>query len=472
MRSQAFWLGHARTLHRRLMWPAGIALVCFVVSAITHPIMVWTGPQAEHHRPPAMHASVAAWQENSGLMNQLPEVKQALLTPTETEPALRVTTADAVHYLRDAQPLADNFDQEQAVWLARYYLGEQVSQAEINSVQFIDAFSEAYPSVNRLLPVWRVEFDTEDQLHVYVDTQTRSLALVANNYKVILQRVFQWLHTHSWLDAVPPLQFLVTFLLALSLLVFSLAGTALIFAYPRARRVKQPARRWHRGLALVLYVPLIALAGSGLYHTLYKQLQNPHEGPQLLSEASTGQLSMVKLPSHMDEVQQLSQVVFADGSPGVRLQLSADNYATSRSERYAGRPSHNEAIYLNETGITDYSDSDLVNELLDAHGFAAPKALTLVTRFGGLYDFRNKRLPVWKAVYEHEVIFVDPSAQVLVERVATSSQWERWSFSQLHKWSFVTPWLTRQGRDVLVVFVLMGFMVLLCAGIRLAVKKR
>ena len=41
-------------LHRWLLWSALIGLIIFVLSALSHPLMVWTGPQSKVFLAPPM----------------------------------------------------------------------------------------------------------------------------------------------------------------------------------------------------------------------------------------------------------------------------------------------------------------------------------------------------------------------------------------------------------------------------------
>lgn len=114
------------------------------------------------------------------------------------------------------------------------------------------------------------------------------------------------------------------------------------------------------------------------------------------------------------------------------------------------------------------SDASIARDYAATVRADEPRSLEQINRFGSLYDFRNKRLPVWQASYEDEVIFIDPAQQVLVERVSQPEQWERWSFSTLHKWNFMTPFIGRSNRDILVVVLLCGLMLMLVAGVFMA----
>ena len=79
------------------------------------------------------------------------------------------------------------------------------------------------------------------------------------------------------------------------------------------------------------------------------------------------------------------------------------------------------------------------------------------TRFGAGYDFRNKRLPVWRVDYDSangDMLYIDPASGILVDRAINTERLESLSFSFLHKWNFLTPMIGRVARDGLIVFIL------------------
>jgi hypothetical protein len=99
----------------------------------------------------------------------------------------------------------------------------------------------------------------------------------------------------------------------------------------------------------------------------------------------------------------------------------------------------------------------------------------LITRFSHEYDFRNKRLPVWRVDYAAPVnasLFVDTGTGVLVDRVADAEKPERLVFSFIHKWNFLFP-VGRLAQNVIVgvlAIALIGFMAVL--GLRMDVIRR
>ncbi len=94
--------------------------------------------------------------------------------------------------------------------------------------------------------------------------------------------------------------------------------------------------------------------------------------------------------------------------------------------------------------VLPLADRDLALSI--ARRFVGPevalKEATLVTRFGVDYDFRNKRLPVWKLDFAEPVkasLFVDTATGALADRVADWQKPERWVFSPAHKRNFLFP---------------------------------
>ena len=172
--------------HRVLAWPAAVALLMFIVSGMCHPLMVWTGPRAAAFFAPQIEADgalLAAAQRviaegrvpAGGLIKLVPGPGGALIQQSDMEGGQR----------RYVDPASGNAmpdqDRLQAIWLARYYAGDQ--GAPLPSVSYRDSFDTEYPAVNRLLPVWRIAFARTDGLRVWVHTETGELASISNRWK-------------------------------------------------------------------------------------------------------------------------------------------------------------------------------------------------------------------------------------------------------------------------------------------------
>tara|TARA_R110002096_G_scaffold65068_9_gene158572 strand:- start:226 stop:645 length:420 start_codon:yes stop_codon:yes gene_type:complete len=105
----------------------------------------------------------------------------------------------------------------------------------------------------------------------------------------------------------------------------------------------------------------------------------------------------------------------------------------------------------------------------------AVKSAELINNFSPEYDFRNKRLPVWKITTgdpEGHRVFVDPATAIIVDYLVPLARIESFSFSLLHKWDFLVPLMGRKMRDTLVVSLLLGFLMVALLGVAIARSKR
>jgi hypothetical protein len=116
-----------------------------------------------------------------------------------------------------------------------------------------------------------------------------------------------------------------------------------------------------------------------------------------------------------------------------------------RKARFDGRSPLGEPIYLMARSGEVWPGGDRELALQLGERFTgvsrdAIQSVEKVTRFGPDYDFRNKRVPVWRLDYGQPVnasVFVDTATGVLADTSPNGAKAERWSFSYLHKWNFL-----------------------------------
>jgi hypothetical protein len=124
--------------------------------------------------------------------------------------------------LRNGKILADG-DRRYAEHLARQFVGEQT--AAVLRAAIINAFDWEYPRVNRLLPVWRIEFDRSDGMVAYVDTRTGRLGTLVDRVKASGSAELAILHRWQWLDLIAPTaRLIVLSLILLAAVAVTLSG--------------------------------------------------------------------------------------------------------------------------------------------------------------------------------------------------------------------------------------------------------
>ena len=110
-----------------------------------------------------------------------------------------------------------------AQWLARYFLEgggshgisgpvddccgaatdvvlHPVHGAAVGNVSLLTAFDNEYKSINRLLPVYRVDFERADGIRIYVETAQDRFSFAMDRRRAVFDRFFRICHLWGWLD--------------------------------------------------------------------------------------------------------------------------------------------------------------------------------------------------------------------------------------------------------------------------------
>jgi hypothetical protein len=520
--SSARW---SNSKHRWLALVGGISLLIWGLSGLTHIAMVLFGPQQAQFMPPAAQVQLAEARPIAETLaaNGIAQAVAVKTVPSADGGALWQVTGEPMAPRRyfapgDGSEIADG-DRKQAEFIARHFLA---TDREVVSASLQTEFDADYPWVNRLLPVWKIEFAGEDRLTAYVHTETSSLAAVNNRTKERLQTAFRVLHTWEWVpEGMGWLRVIVIGVLVGSLFALAATGIVMLVTVRRKKRARG-AKGWHRIAGYVLALPLIMFSLSGIYHLVQSALVPP--GSQLRMgepvDVASGAWPVEQDWAAIAEGRQIASVALVEGGSGeplYRIGLAPEpgsmgggehdhgggdsgsameghdhasmmkpagdtpvTDAEIREARFAGIKPDGPAIYIDAaTGeVAPEGDRQIALAIARRFSGAPDSAVTgmeLVTRFSHEYDFRNKRLPVWRVDYADPVkatLFVDTGAGVLVDRVADWEKPERLAFSMIHKWNFLFP-IGRVGLNVTVaafVIALLVFMALL--GLRMDLGNR
>ncbi len=467
--------------HRKLKWFAGATLFIWAISGVMHPIISWTGPKSVNFYPPKLKITSqsisnikSALATSSATLNTTTAASVKVL-PSKIGPVLQFTH-DQISPRQYIEPTTNQaligYDLEQARWLATYYTG--FASNEIGRVDFITEYTQEYPSVNRLLPVYRISFPEKDNLVAFVHTETGALAQLTNARKTFLQSIFQVLHTWNWLDFTGFGRVLIVGLLILSLFMMSVVGIGLIASIP-SRKIKDPKRRWHRMTAYFLWLPLLGWSTSGFYHLLKAEYVAGISGIKLDKHLSLSEFEGLDttpwLTENIDQPLNAISIVRASGEKlllrmGIAQERNNGQHIT-RAKKYEGRPTEKNALYIDaQTGkkveLNDRERAIWLATQFSGYAENTISNVSIVTRFGGGYDFRNKRLPVWNISFNDSQgtsMYIDPVTGVLVDQARNIDKTESLSFSLLHKWNHLNIIMSRQMRDTLIVITL-----LLCCG--------
>lgn len=479
-------------LHRSLAWLGFAALLLWGGSGLFHSWITLFGVQPAVFAAPQRALNLAGAMPFERILADA-GIAQAVAVKVvvgETENLLQVTEQQGAprrYFSLKTGAELPNHDKLYAAFLARHYLN--LPYDNIARVEWIDQFSSDYHPVNRLLPVYRVVFDRPDGLNAIVYTETGALAGVSDHTKEWVQTGFQWFHTWSWLpDSAESPRVVVMAVLVGALVLMSLTGFSMLVLIRRKVRAAG-AKGWHRIAGYVFVLPVFMFSFSGLYHLVQ------HGWPANQSHLSMGKpmnLAQLKFPVHAEwtaitdqlSVAGLSLVANDAGDTFYRLALPIPKGQVPqgdqaiRNARFDGVQPTGPALYVNAANGQAWPEGDReFAHQLAAHHTGLPREavqnVSLVTRFGPDYDFRNKRLPVWKFEYGAPLngsVFIDTATGVMADKALNSAKPEAISFSMLHKWNFLFP-LGREVQNIaMAVFVILS--VVLMAGFGLRSKFR
>lgn len=408
-----------RTLHRRLAWIAGAVAVLWAATGFLHPIMSWTAPRPAIQAPPAQNLRTESLVAPGPLLSGWGDAAHVRLISVDGAEHWLALRADGEGRAFDARTGAEapNAEQQHAIALARAYAG--LPAAHVVSVTRVTRFSLDYPSINRLLPVWAVRFDTPDALTLYVDTGADRLAAVVNTPRRVMLFVFQNVHTLQFLAPVEPLRRALILALVGSVLLTALIGLRMALSARGKGR-----RAIHLWLGVIAAPFVLSFAGSGLFHLFASADLTATRPPPLdpaalaapprIAGAPVGDLRAVNIGG-----QTLWRVETADAG-----------------------------LYFAPDGAWRADLDDLSAARVIAS--AAPTApVARIAGFTKEYGFANKRLPVLRVETGARPVFIAPREALIAARALDGlASADAWAFDTIHKWSFANP-LGRMTRDVL-----------------------
>lgn len=458
--------------HQRLGLLVTLPILGWCISGLSHPIMANFFKIKPAHRaviPKAVPFDSTALSLQQILeQQQIQVLQQVRWVQYQGEPYYQVWQAQkAPLYLhQQTGKVLEQGEEKYAKALAQHFLGD--SSSAITGVKKIEQFTTEYRFVNRLLPVYKVSFDRADGMEVYVSTQSSRLGTLNNNLRKNSNYLFAWLHNWSFLKGWPKLK--LGLMLLFVLLGFLAAGSGLLvygFWWKRLQnnQPKEAARSWHRHLGILVSLSILGFTFSGAYHALAKQQQEPPKKmiPLVYSTTELALLPTLQKKFRDRPVENISLVVL-EGQLFYQvhwlLQQEPPSYFNTIDLQ---RISQGEERYA-------LAQSKLYTQLPDEKVIKTEP----ITKFGGEYGFINKRLPVRKVVYdtaEKHHVYIETRTGDLAAVIQNSKRLEAFSFLMLHKYHFLDTPLGKKGRDVVIVLIILGIMLVHVLGVVLWWRK-
>ncbi|WP_047394800.1 PepSY domain-containing protein [Chitinibacter sp. ZOR0017] len=471
-------LGWLTRWHRKLAWVAGLAVLAWGLTGVLHPIMSALTPTVQPLPPAA--ALPADLQPVPLAQLALPAgpIQSVRLRMLGEIPAWRIGQpgqAQGLWFDARSGALLPQADAQEAERLARVLVGD--AHSPVRQLTPVYEFSRSYPAINKILPVWRVEFARADGMVAFVDTEGRRLASLSDRTKRTLMPVFSLLHTWSWAsESVKRVGITVLLVLVLASMAGGLAMYVLRWQKGTLKAGQKPLRRWHRGLGVALGLAGIVLTASGLTHLWLQRAPYVAASPKPLAvlpelhhlPAQTAGLTAVNVQGQAYWLQERAK-------PAKSAQPAAGGHQHHAPAALSNAlPIYLDAHGMAQPGLALVHAGELVRQVQRGELAGPVKQVQLIERFGGEYGFFQKRLPVYRvdlANAANSSWYIEPATGTFSTRVEDADRFEGWLFAYLHKWHWLDG-LGKSNRDLILASAAAANVALAVLGLLLWRRKR
>jgi hypothetical protein len=366
----------------------------------------------------------------------------------------------------DGAQLPDG-DRHYAEYLAREFAGE--TEARVREARIIESFDWEYPRINRLLPVWRIEFERDDALRAYVDTRTARLGTLVDRVKAFSSVEFALLHSWQWLDPFSPAaRIVVMSLLLLAALGVTLSGCWIYLIRWDTRLPGWNLRRVHRLWGISISLVSLMFVLSGAYHLWHMAIRGD-SGERVSAPAVQYSPAALRIAPGaaakragvaVVESVSLAQV---EGETFYRVQPGAtptDEHHASRHHQGhvpEGKATPGRVAAPPPAVFISASDGQLLPDGAQRHALETERTafsstvdgtVSMITEFGPEYGFAFKRLPVYRVpCADGTRVFVDPADGQIAAVIDASDRIEGWIFGYIHKLDWLVPYIGTDTRD-------------------------
>jgi hypothetical protein len=392
---------------------------------------------------------------------------------------------------QDAKEL-ENGDQKYATYLSRYFLQDSISK--VSKIELLTEFTSQYKYINRYLPVYKLSFDREDAMEIYVETTSSKLATYNPKSRQIFIWIFDTFHNWAFIDAIANNQLrIMIMLLLLSIIVFSaLSGIVIYGFFWKKFKKATPTdsegflRRNHRKIGLIVSLLTVTFGFSGGYHATQKW--QPNNLPKMIYEplvtVSDLPISTSKLNIDFKQLIDISVITFKKNNYFRCVLFDSEN--EKKSTKYVNTISNQteniEMKYADFLALKfskmlqnpDKNCCEMDDNPLTEHRLEL-KSSSVLTEFDNReYGFVNKRLPVVKLEYnspDQTTYYIETETSRLAAVVNDESRLEGYSFAILHKFLLI-EWAGKGIRDLVTVAAALGILVVSVMGLLLFLKPK
>lgn len=371
-----------------------------------------------------------------------------------------------------------NGDELYAVFLANHFASGKT--LDIQSVNYTTGYTSDYNSINKLLPVYRVQFKRDDGICIYVDTQQSRFSYATNSMRSFLTRAFTLLHTWSWMGNLTLLKIVVIALLMLLTFINGIIGLYIFFTTKTKKSNGNGTlkrRRNHRYTAVFASLFTLLFSFSGGVHIL-SQLQKDESGQVIYKQ----RISRSESNFDLRKIQQLIRLPVQDlsfvkmnGQVYLRVvALNKDKNSGSDLMKQM-RVDTPEIFFVGLPGYTilkngEGSYAGYLAGIYLQKNMHSPETAE-ITAFDDDYDFADKVLPVWKVSDNKQTVYVETSTAKLRKVSGAFRKFDDYSFAFLHKHEFMM-FAGKTAKDFSTMFWAAAQIVMIAFGLVLYFKRK
>ncbi|EKT4518909.1 PepSY domain-containing protein [Flavobacterium psychrophilum] len=485
--------------HRILGLITLVPVIFWTLSGIMHPFMAhFFKPEIAHEKlelKPIDHSKIKLSLQEVLARNEIHLFKNFRIIDFKNQAYYQIKSSANTYRYFDAKTAKElgNGDQKYAEYLSRYFIDDLKST--VSRIELVTKFTTQYKYINRYLPVYKLTFNRDDAMQVYVETSSSKLA----NYNPRSRQIFVWIFDtfHNWgfIDAIANnyLRIIIMLLLLFVISFSAISGIVIYgFLWKKFKKVTPInsegfLRKNHQKIGIMVSFLTLTFAFSGGYHAMQKW--EPNVLPKMIYEPIIN-VSDIKIASTKTNVDwsKLTNISVIKFKKDYYYQCDLYDTETEKTQKKFINANTNileknieieYAQYLvfkfkkmllsSTSNCCDVENSETFNP-----NFTLKTSAVLTDFDKREYGFVNKRLPVVKLEYNSDdgtTYYIETSTSRLASIINNDTRREGYSFAIFHKF-LLMEWAGRNIRDFMTIISALGILVVSVLGLILFMRRK
>lgn len=300
-------------------------------------------------------------------------------------------------------------------------------QTTVKEISLVNQFNSEYKQSNKILPVYKISFERNDGIRLFVETQQDRLAAAIDDKRFYYTQFFSFAHTWDFMSTWGNFRYYLIALFSLLCILSSAFGFYIYNISNKKNIVTKKSsfsKKTHRVLGNIFIITTLLYSISGLWHTL-KKTKTEVELNTYSTHFKSSELDLDVKQFMRPEIGELKNISLA--------KIENENYWQVTYSK-------------NKNSVTKYFETKTLSELKNADNLYAVYLLQKkwktpiskientksVTSFNHQYKMMSKRLPVVQIKTKEGLFFIETATQELAQVNLNEDKTESFVFGQLH----------------------------------------